>query len=150
MKILAIDIGQAFGWAVGNGVCGRERLKKKGEAEGQIYVKETKFLSDTNLKYGRFDLVVYELVDFTAGYAWATQSHGAIRGTMMMWCEIRGIPYVGVPVATIKAFACHGQASKGEMVFAAELFGYDPPSHDAADAACLWEYANKNYRDLIK
>jgi len=54
-----------------------------------------------------------------------------------MWCGKHGIPYMGVPVGTIKKHATgKGNASKEGMVVAAIENGWQPKDDNEADA--LW------------
>lgn len=69
----------------------------------------------------------------------AIQLYGGFVATVMAWCERRGVPYAGVPVATVKKRATgRGNAKKVEVV-AAAMAAYGLPAtapDDQADA--LW------------
>jgi len=152
IKILTLDLAEKTGWATNGLNCGFVSFKnKRHEGAGVAFVKFNKFLSDMNAnhKYGRFDLIVFERIDFGTS-TYAAQMYGGLIATMMAWCEIRGIPYHGVPPGTWKKHATgKGDANKIDAMFAAELLGFDPEgSEDAADAACLWDYAREEYKNL--
>lgn len=89
------------------------------------------------------DAVAYEEVRRHAGTD-AAHVYGGIVATVAQVCEERRVPYVGVPVATVKRQATgRGNASKGDMVDAARArWQVDPATDDEADAlwvAAAWE-----------
>ncbi len=77
---------------------------------------------------------------FCRGYAWTASAasrarclpavsekqHGRVA-TLTAWAELRGIPYEGVPVGTIKRHATgKGNAAKEAMIAAARARGFSP------------------------
>jgi Holliday junction resolvasome RuvABC endonuclease subunit len=62
--------------------------------------------------------------------------------TLTAWAELRGVPYEGVPVGTIKRHATgKGNASKQTMIDAARARGFDPADDNEADAIALLLWA---------
>jgi Holliday junction resolvasome RuvABC endonuclease subunit len=62
------------------------------------------------------------------------------------WAELRGVPYQGVPVGTIKRHATgHGNAPKQAMIGAAQTRGFSPTDDNEADAIAilLWAIETK-------
>ena len=59
-------------------------------------------------------------------------------GLLTAWCEHHEVPYLGVPVGTIKKHATgKGNASKDEMVASVRARGYTPADDNEADAIAL-------------
>ena len=62
--------------------------------------------------------------------------------TLTAWAELRGIPYEGVPVGTIKRFATgKGNANKAAMIEAIRQRGFSPEDDNEADALALLLWA---------
>lgn len=62
--------------------------------------------------------------------------------TLTAWAELRGIPYQGVPVGTIKRHATgKGNADKVAMVAAARARGFSPADDNEADAIAILNWA---------
>ena len=62
--------------------------------------------------------------------------------TLTAWAEMRGVPYQGVPVGTIKKHAAgNGNANKAVMVAAAQARGYSPADDNEADAIAILHWA---------
>jgi len=60
------------------------------------------------------------------------------------WAEMRGVPYQGVPVGTIKKSATgKGNASKAMMIEAARKRGFFPKDDNEADAIAILLWALK-------
>jgi ribose transport system ATP-binding protein len=58
--------------------------------------------------------------------------------TLTAWAELRGVPYEGVPVGTIKRHATgKGNADKDAMIAAARARGFSPADDNEADAIAL-------------
>ena len=56
--------------------------------------------------------------------------------------ELRGIPYEGVPVGTIKRHATgKGNANKAAMIAAAKARGFSPADDNEADAIAILHWA---------
>lgn len=89
------------------------------------------------------DVVIIEGYSFGSPRGAANRAHqlGELGGMIRLMLHDLGIPYVDVPPANLKQFACgKGNASKDD-VFAAAIrrLGYPGSSKDEADA--LWLYA---------
>jgi hypothetical protein len=66
--------------------------------------------------------------------------------TLTAWAELRGVPYQGVPVHTIKRHAtAKGNAPKEAMIAAARARGFSPVDDNGADAIAilLWAIETK-------
>ena len=62
--------------------------------------------------------------------------------TLTSWAEMRGVPYEGVPVGTIKRFATgKGNANKDAMIAAARARGFSPADDNEADAIAILFWA---------
>jgi Holliday junction resolvasome RuvABC endonuclease subunit len=62
--------------------------------------------------------------------------------TLTSWAELRGIPYEGVPVGTIKRHATgKGNADKEAMIAAARERGFSPADDNEADAIAILHWA---------
>jgi Holliday junction resolvasome RuvABC endonuclease subunit len=66
--------------------------------------------------------------------------------TLTAWAELRGVPYEGVPVGTIKRHATgKGNAPKEDVIRAVRAQGFLPKDDNEADALALlaWAIANE-------
>jgi len=62
--------------------------------------------------------------------------------TLTAWAELRGVPYAGVPVGTIKRHAAgKGNANKQAMIAAARARGFAPADDNEADAIAILLWA---------
>ena len=62
--------------------------------------------------------------------------------TLTAWAELRGVPYQGVPVGTIKRHATgRGNADKAAMMAAARSRGFSPTDDNEADAIAILLWA---------
>ena len=62
--------------------------------------------------------------------------------TLTSWAELRGVPYAGVPVGTIKRqWAGSGNAAKQAMIAAARARGFSPTDDNEADALAILHWA---------
>jgi hypothetical protein len=72
----------------------------------------------------------------------AAHVYGGLMATLTAWAELRGVPYEGVPVGTIKRHAAgKGNAGKPAMIAAAVARGYSPADDNEADALALLHWA---------
>lgn len=75
----------------------------------------------------------------------AAHAYGGFLAHLTAWCESQAIPYQGVPVGTIKKHATgKGNASKADMIQAAQALGHQPQDDNEADAIALLDWAVKN------
>jgi Holliday junction resolvasome RuvABC endonuclease subunit len=72
----------------------------------------------------------------------AAHVYGGLMATLTSWAELRGIPYAGVPVGTIKRHATgKGNANKDAMIAAAVARGFSPKDDNEADAIAILHWA---------
>ena len=72
----------------------------------------------------------------------AAHIYGGLMATLTSWAEVRGIPYEGVPVGTIKRHATgKGNAPKEAMIAAARARGFSPADDNEADAIAILHWA---------
>ncbi len=89
-------------------------------------------------------LIGYESSRFLKS-ADAAFCYGAIVGQLLLFALEHDIPVESVPVATLKKFwTGSGNASKQQMMAAARQRGFEPASHNEADAIAglHWLFAN--------
>jgi len=139
--LLALDLGTKMGWATNSNA---------GITHGMQEFKNDRF-SGGGMRFLKFEKwlqtlpkptqVVFEEVRRHAATD-AAHVYGGLMATLTKWCEAEGIPYQGVPVATIKKFwAKSGNAKKDLMVAEAKKRGYKNVDDDnEADALALLHY----------
>ncbi len=89
----------------------------------------------------RVELVYFEEVRRHLGVD-AAHAYGGFLGTLTAWCEIKKIPYTGIPVSTIKRFITgKGNASKLEVIEGVKALGHSPTDDNEADALALLHLA---------
>ena len=72
----------------------------------------------------------------------AAHVYGGLMPSLTSWGELRGVPYQGVPVGTIKRHATgKGNAPKQAMMDAARARGYSPADDNEADAIAILHWA---------
>lgn len=123
MLILAIDPGTNCGWCLRE-ASGRmtsgvwDLAPKRHEGAGMRLIRLRTYLAEI-AKAGLPAMVAYEEVRRHAGTT-AAHVYGEIVGKIREWCEDNKVPYVGVPVATVKRTATgKGNADKEAMIDAA-------------------------------
>ena len=85
--------------------------------------------------------MVFEEVRAHAGTL-AAQVYGGFLAHLTAWCERHAVPYLGVPVATIKRHATgKGNASKDEVIAGMRKRGFKPGDDNEADALALLSWA---------
>lgn len=149
--ILALDLGTTTGWALYNGamISGTWALKPgKFDGGGMRFVKFERALDELHAATP-IDIVYYEAVRRHAGTD-AAHIYGGLMATLTKWCELRKIPYDGVPVGTIKkSWTGSGSASKEMMVQTAKDHGFTPIDDNEADAIALLDFKLKELRDGV-
>lgn len=137
---LAIDLGTTFGYALlraDNRIeHGEECLSlKKGEGEGQRFLKFNRWLVETNQRH-EIGKVYFEIVMGHAPNAvLAAHIYGGLRAVLLMFCDRHAIAYEGIGVSTIKKrFAGHGQATKEDMKRQCRDLGFKVTGGNEADA----------------
>ena len=145
MKILAIDPGSHCGYALGLFESGVWDLSsRRHEGGGMRFLRLRNYLIKA---CEGVDLVVYEEVRGHRGTD-AAHIYGGIIAIISEHCELKEIPYSGVPVGTIKKYATGlGNANKEAMVKAARERWPDINMVDdnQADALHLLAWAQDEY-----
>ena len=144
--ILALDLGTTTGWAIrgfdGLITSGTVSFKPgRYDGGGMRYLRFTNWLSEINRLSGPVEAIWYEEVRRHAGTD-ASHVYGGLMATLTAWAELRGIPYSGVPVGTIKCHATgRGNANKQAMIDAARKRGFSPTDDNEADAIAILLWA---------
>lgn len=156
MKILGLDLGTNTGYCYNDGsqiICGAWKLATAKEIKGwgkdrQCRTKDPRIerLCKKISDLGEFDVVIYEDIQFSS-YTAQVQLWSSFRATVWL-CSITGITEC-VPVSTLKYFATGaGNATKEMMISSLKKFHpevwYPNMGDDAADAAWLWVWGQKN------
>ena len=144
--ILALDLGTTTGWALR----GHDGLITSGTASfkpgrfdggGMRYLRLTNWLTELDRLSGPIATIWFEEVRRHAGTD-AAHVFGGLLASLTSWGELRGIPYQGVPVGTIKKYATgHGNAPKQAMIDAARARGFSPADDNEADAIAILLWA---------
>ena len=139
---LALDLGTTIGWALR----GHDGLITSGtvsfkpgrfDGGGMRYLRFTNWLSEINRLSGPIEAIYFEEIRRHAGTD-AAHVHGGLLAVLTSWGELRGVPYQGVPVGTIKRHATgHGNANKQAMIDAARKRGFSPADDNEADAIAI-------------
>lgn len=144
--ILALDLGTTTGWAIR----GYDGLITSGTASfkpgrydggGMRYLRFTNWLTELDRLSGPIATIWFEEVRRHAGTD-AAHVYGGLMASLTSWGELRGIPYEGVPVGTIKRHATgKGNANKVAMIAAAQARGFSPADDNEADAIAILHWA---------
>jgi hypothetical protein len=144
--VLALDLGTTTGWAlrghdgliISGTVCFRPRRVDGG---GMRYLRFTNWLTEIDRMSGPISAIWFEEVRRHAGTD-AAHVYGGLMASLTSWAELRGVPYEGVPVGTIKKHATgKGNAPKQAMIDAGRARGFDPADDNEADAIALLMWA---------
>ena len=144
--VLALDLGTTTGWALrgqdGGITSGTISFKtSRFEGGGMRYLRFRGWLAEIAGLSGGIARIAFEEVQRHAGTG-AAHAYGGFLATLTAWCEQEAIPYQGVPVGTIKAFATgRGNANKAAMIAAIEARGFRPADDNEADAIALLLWA---------
>jgi hypothetical protein len=147
---LALDLGTRTGWAVrlpdDQTVSGSEEFKpQRFEGGGMRYLRFKRWLTELKSTTGEIEIVYFEEVRRHLGVD-AAHAYGGFMATLTAWCEHHQIPYLGVPVASIKKHATgKGNASKDAMVDAVRAMGFEPIDDNEADALALLDFGLRTY-----
>ena len=143
---LALDLGTTTGWALH----GIDELITSGTAYfrpgrfdggGMRYLRFTNWLTEIDRLSGPVAAIWFEEVRRHAATD-AAHVYGWLMATLTAWAELRGIPYEGVPVGTIKRHATgKGNANKDAMMEAARARGFSPADDNEADAIAILLWA---------
>ncbi len=144
--LLAIDLGTTTGWALkspdglitSGTVCFRPSRYDGG---GMRYLRFQNWLAEIDRLSGPIATIFYEEVRRHIGTD-AAHVFGGLLATLTSWAELRGIPYGGVPVGTIKKYATgKGNSNKAAMMEAARKRGFSPADDNEADAIAILLWA---------
>jgi crossover junction endodeoxyribonuclease RuvC len=143
--LLALDLGTHMGWALRSASCaitsGTNHYKPgRFEGAGMAFVRFGGWLNEIH-RSEPIGAMVFEEVRAHAGTL-AAQVYGGFLAHLTAWCERQAVPYLGVPVATIKRHATgKGNASKDEVIAAMRTRGFRPGDDNEADALALLSWA---------
>ncbi len=152
MRALALDLANRTGWALRAGsqtilVGAQDFTPRRGEGAGMRFVRFRRWLEKLYAAYP-FGVVFYEQVIGISprpGQSHQLQQYGGFLAIFQAWAEENGVPYSGVPVASIKKHATgNGNANKEAMLAAAAklvdslgIVAEGPLDHNGADALHL-------------
>ena len=144
--ILALDLGTTTGWAIrdfdGLITSGKASFKPgRYDGGGMRYLRFTNWLTELDRLSGPIATIWFEEVRRHAGTD-AAHVYGGLMASLTSWGELRGIPYEGVAVGTIKRHATgKGNANKDAMIAAAQARGFSPADDNEADAIAILHWA---------
>lgn len=144
--ILALDLGTTTGWAIrgfdGLITSGTASFKPgRYDGGGMRYLRFTNWLMELDRLSGPIATIWFEEVRAHRGVD-ASHVYGGLMASLTSWGELRGIPYEGVPVGTIKRHATgKGNANKQAMIDAACRRGFSPADDNEADAIAILNWA---------
>jgi hypothetical protein len=102
------------------------------------------WLQEVDETAGGVGAVYFEEVRSHRGVATA-HAYGGFLAHLTAWAEANKIPYLGVPVATIKRHATgRGNADKDAVIVAVRAIGFDPADDNEADALAPLDWALGN------
>lgn len=139
---LFLDLGTTTGWASirpnGQENSGTQNFAPgRYEGGGMRYVRFWAWLDEMKRYLGKIEAIYFEEVRRHIGVD-AAHAYGGFMSHLTSWCETNDIPYLGVPVATIKkAVTGKGNANKAEVINAVRKLGYSPEDDNEADAQAL-------------
>ena len=143
---LTLDLGTTTGWALhghdGLITSGTVSFKpRRFDGGGMRYLRFTNWLTELDRLSGPVTAIWFEEVRKHAGTD-AAHVYGGLMASLTSWAELRGIPYEGVPVGTIKRHATgKGNAPKQAMIEAARARGFSPVDDNEADAIAILMWA---------
>ncbi|MBL4543431.1 MAG: hypothetical protein JKP97_16830 [Rhodobacteraceae bacterium] len=144
--ILALDLGTTTGWALrshdGLITSGTVSFRPgRFDGGGMRYLRFTNWLTELDRLSGPIAAIWFEEVRAHRGVD-ASHVFGGFLATLTTWAELRGVPYQGVPVGTIKRFfSGKGNAPKEAMIAAARARGFSPADDNEADAIAILLWA---------
>jgi len=144
--ILGLDLGTTTGWALrshdGLTTSGTVSFRPgRFDGGGMRYLRFTNWLTELDRLSGPIGAIWFEEVRRHAGTD-AAHVFGGLLATLTAYAELRGIPYQGVPVGTIKRHATgKGNAPKEAMIAAVRARGFSPADDNEADAIAILHWA---------
>ena len=148
--LLALDLGTTTGWALhcadGLITSGTASFRNgRFDGGGMRYLRFTNWLGEMERLSGPIAAIWFEEVRRHAGTD-AAHVYGGLMATLTAWAELRGVPYEGVPVGTIKRHATgKGNANKDAMIAAARARGFTPADDNEADAIAILLWAMETH-----
>jgi len=145
MVILALDLGQRTGWALrqSSGVItsgSNEFRPGRFEGAGMAFLRFGRWLDEMR-SFAPLEAIAFEEVRAHKGTL-AAQVYGGFAAHLTAWCERQSVPYLGVPVATIKRHATgKGNAPKEDVIAAMRARGHAPKDDNEADALAILDWA---------
>lgn len=138
---LALDLGTSTGFAIGKKghvVSGTWSFKpSRYEGGGMRFLRFRRKLDEV-YSITPFDEVWFEEVRRHMSTD-AAHVYGGLMAMLTSWCEDNRMPYIGVPVGTIKSsWTGKGNSNKEAMVAEANRRGFTTDSDDEADALALF------------
>ena len=131
--ILALDLGTTSGTA--------SFRPGRFDGGGMRYLRFSNWLGELDRLSGPIAAIWFEEVRRHVATD-AAHVYGGLMATLTSWAELRGVPYEGVPVGTIKRHATgKGNADKDAMIAAARQRGFSPADDNEADAIALLLWA---------
>lgn len=136
--ILALDLANQTGWAVGHQ--GRvlkhgtqKLLQKTSESKGMPLIRLEKFLND--MVAAGVSLICFEDIKQSPKSVAAGHTFGRLSGVVMKFCEERNIDYCGINVGSWKkGLTGKGNANKDLIMDEITQLGFSVESQDEADA----------------
>lgn len=152
-KILALDLGTNTGWALKLNTqitSGTESFKpQRFEGGGMRYLRFRKWLDEVNQLSSGINCIFFEEVRRHLGVD-AAHAYGGFLAHLTSWCEEKEIPYLGIPVKTIKKHLTSNGNAKKELIFAAVRgLGFNPKDNNESDALALLSLVVKEYGSSI-
>ena len=144
--ILALDLGTTAGWAMrladGVIVSGTMEFRPgRFEGGGIRFLRFRSWLDHLEAGAKGIGTVYFEEVRRHAGTD-AAHIYGGFLAHLTAWCELKHIPYQGVPVGTIKRHATgKGNADKQAVIAAIKSRGFAPTDDNEADAIAILLWA---------
>ena len=141
-KILTLDLGKKTGWALKDqnnqiSSCTESFKPQRFEGGGMRYLRFKKWLEELNQLSGGINQIYFEEVRRHLGVD-AAHAYGGFLAHLSAWCEDNKIPYLGIPVGTIKKHLTgKGNANKQAMINAVKDLGFNPIDDNEADALAL-------------
>ena len=148
-KILALDLGTKTGWAIcltdQKILSGTENFRSdRFEGGGMRYLRFKNWLDEMNKLSGVVDQIYFEEVRRHIGVD-AAHAYGGFLAHLTAWCEAGNIPYLGIPVGTIKKHITgKGNASKSQIISKITEMGFTPKDDNEADALALLDLVTKD------
>ncbi|MFT5931142.1 MAG: hypothetical protein ACI93G_000220 [Hyphomonas sp.] len=144
--LLALDLGTTTGWAIrgydGLITSGTANFKPgRYDGGGMRYLRFTNWLTELDRLSGPIAAIHFEEVRRHVATD-AAHVFGGLLAVLTSWAELRGVPYQGVPVGTIKKFLTgQGNANKQAIIDAARARGFAPADDNEADAIAILLWA---------